>query len=64
MPRMRPGGLILVDNTLYSGQVADPANSRDVVTAIRAFNDHAAADDRVELVLLPVGDGLTMARKR
>lgn len=64
VPRMRPGGLILVDNTLYSGQVADPANSRDVVTAIRAFNDHAAADDRVELVLLPVGDGLTMARKR
>jgi caffeoyl-CoA O-methyltransferase len=64
VPRMRSGGLILVDNTLYSGQVADPANSRDVVTAIRAFNDHAAADDRVELVLLPVGDGLTMARKR
>ena len=64
VPRMRAGGLILVDNTLYSGQVADPANNRDVVTAIRAFNDHAAADDRVELVLLPVGDGLTMARKR
>jgi caffeoyl-CoA O-methyltransferase len=64
VPRMRSGGLILVDNTLYSGQVADPANRRDVVTAIRAFNDHAAADNRVELVLLPVGDGLTMARKR
>ena len=64
VPRMRAGGLILVDNTLYSGQVADPANNRDVVAAIRAFNDHAAADDRVELVLLPVGDGLTMARKR
>ena len=64
VPRMRAGGLILVDNTLFSGQVADPANSRDVVAAIRAFNDHAAADDRVELVLLPVGDGLTLARKR
>jgi caffeoyl-CoA O-methyltransferase len=64
VPRMRAGGLILVDNTLFSGHVADPANTRDTVVAIRAFNDHAAADDRVELVLLPVGDGLTMARKR
>jgi predicted O-methyltransferase YrrM len=64
VPRMRPGGLILVDNTLYSGHVADPENNRDVVVAIRSFNDHAAADDRVDLVLLPVGDGLTMARKR
>jgi caffeoyl-CoA O-methyltransferase len=64
VPRMRAGGLILVDNTLFSGHVADPANTGETVVAIRAFNDHAAADDRVELVLLPVGDGLTMARKR
>ena len=64
VPRMRPGGLILVDNTLFSGLVADPANSQETVLAIRAFNEHAAADDRVELVLLPVGDGLTAARRR
>jgi caffeoyl-CoA O-methyltransferase len=64
VPRMRPGGLILVDNTLFSGLVADPANEQETVRHIRAFNDHAAADDRVDLVLLPVGDGLTMATKR
>jgi caffeoyl-CoA O-methyltransferase len=64
VPRMRAGGLILVDNTLYSGLVADPQNAEQTVLAIRAFNDHAAADDRVDLVVLPVGDGLTMARKR
>jgi caffeoyl-CoA O-methyltransferase len=64
VPRMRPGGVILVDNTLYSGLVADPANNEPTVLAIREFNDHAAADDRVDLVLLPVADGLTMARKR
>jgi caffeoyl-CoA O-methyltransferase len=64
VPRMRTGGLILIDNTLFSGHVADPANTRETVVAIRAFNDHAAADDRVELVVLPVGDGVTMARKR
>jgi caffeoyl-CoA O-methyltransferase len=64
MPRMRPGGVILVDNTLYSGRVIDPASTDANVQAIREFNDHAVADERVELVLLPVGDGLTLARKR
>jgi caffeoyl-CoA O-methyltransferase len=64
VPRMRPGGVILADNTLYSGLVADPANSDPPVLAIREFNDHAAADERVDLVLLPIADGLTMARKR
>jgi caffeoyl-CoA O-methyltransferase len=63
VPRMRPGGLILVDNTLYSGRVIDPASTDANTRGIRDFNDHAAADDRVELVLLPVGDGLTLARK-
>ncbi|MGO8959526.1 MAG: class I SAM-dependent methyltransferase [Streptosporangiaceae bacterium] len=63
VPRMRPGGAILVDNTVSHGRVIDP-NSQDAnVQAIRAFNDHAAADDRVVLVLLPIGDGLTLARK-
>jgi caffeoyl-CoA O-methyltransferase len=44
--------------------VTDPASTHNVVRAIRAFNDHAAADDRVDLVLLPIGDGLTVARRR
>ncbi|HEX9518555.1 MAG TPA: O-methyltransferase [Streptosporangiaceae bacterium] len=64
VPMIRPNGVILVDNTLWSGQVADPRITDDSVQAIRQFNDHAAADDRVELVLLPIGDGLSLARKR
>jgi caffeoyl-CoA O-methyltransferase len=64
VPRIRPGGIILVDNTLQGGEVADPAATGPQVTGMRAFNDHAAADARVDLVLLPVGDGLTLARRR
>jgi caffeoyl-CoA O-methyltransferase len=64
VPRIRPGGVILVDNTLFGGQVIDTADQDASVRGIRDFNDHAVADDRVELVLLPVGDGLTLARKR
>jgi len=63
VPRMRPGGVILADNTLSSGRVIDPFIPDDRVP-VRAFNLHAGADDRVELVLLPIGDGLTMARKK
>jgi caffeoyl-CoA O-methyltransferase len=61
VPRTRRGGIILADNTLAHGRVADPAIP-DV--PVRAFNDHVAADGRVEAVLLTVGDGLTLARKR
>jgi predicted O-methyltransferase YrrM len=64
LPRMRPGGVVLIDNTLADGRVVDPAATRENVTAIKAFNDHAAADSRVDLVLLTIGDGVTMARKR
>jgi caffeoyl-CoA O-methyltransferase len=64
VPRIRPGGVILADNTLYGGQVTDTADRGASVQGIRDFNDHAVADDRVELVLLPVGDGLTLARKK
>jgi predicted O-methyltransferase YrrM len=61
---LRPGGLIAVDNTLWSGQVAD-ANTRDPnAIALRAFNDKVHRDERVDLSLLPVGDGLTLVRKR
>ena len=64
VPRMRPGGVILVDNTLQDGRVIEPASQDANVQAIRAFNDHVIADDRVVVVLLPIGDGLTMARKK
>jgi caffeoyl-CoA O-methyltransferase len=64
VPRIRQGGVILIDNTISSGRVVDPASTGANVTAIRAFNDHAAADGRVALVMLPIGDGLTIARKK
>jgi caffeoyl-CoA O-methyltransferase len=60
--RMRPGGLILVDNVLRGGTVVDPADVDEATTAMRRFNDLVAADPRVEAMILPVGDGLTMAR--
>ncbi|MBA3744810.1 O-methyltransferase [Sporichthya sp.] len=63
VPRLRSGGLILVDNTLWSGQVVDPADTSDDTVALRAFNDRVSADDRMESVLLPLADGLTVARK-
>ena len=63
VPLIRPGGLILVDNTLSHGRVVDLADQDETVQGIRRFNGHARADARVELVLLPIGDGLTLARK-
>jgi caffeoyl-CoA O-methyltransferase len=64
VPRMRPGGVILVDNTLWSGRVL-AADSDDTITrAIRAFNDHVAADSRMESVILPMADGITLSRRR
>lgn len=63
VPMIRPGGVILVDNTLSHGRVVDPREQDDNVQGIRRFNGHARADHRVELVLLPIGDGLTMARR-
>ncbi len=64
VPRMRPGGALLVDNTLWSGRVVDPGDEDPDTMAIRAFNDHVAADDRVDAVLLPISDGLTLCRRR
>jgi caffeoyl-CoA O-methyltransferase len=64
LPRVRPGGLLLVDNTLWSGRVIDPSADDADTVAIKAFNDAIAADDRVESYLLPIGDGLTLIRKR
>jgi predicted O-methyltransferase YrrM len=60
---LRRGGLIAVDNTLWSGAVADPANNDRDTVAIRAFNDALHADRRVEIAMLPLGDGVTLALK-
>jgi caffeoyl-CoA O-methyltransferase len=64
LPRMPPNGLILVDNTLWSGRVLAPDPGDENATAIAAFNDAMAADGRVDAVILPIGDGLTLLRKR
>jgi predicted O-methyltransferase YrrM len=62
---LRTGGLIAIDNTLWSGKVALPAADTDNDTkALQALNDKLHADERVDLALLPIGDGLTLARKR
>jgi caffeoyl-CoA O-methyltransferase len=63
VPRMRAGGVILVDNTLWSGKVVDDGMNDDDTVALRAFNDYVVADPRMESVLLPVADGITLARK-
>jgi caffeoyl-CoA O-methyltransferase len=62
--RLRPGGVILLDNVLWGGRVVDVADTSEDVEAIRAVNDHVAADPRVEVVMLPIADGLTLARRR
>jgi caffeoyl-CoA O-methyltransferase len=63
VPRMRPGGLILVDNVLRAGQVIDPSPSDAGTLAIVEFNRLVLKDSRVESVLLPIADGLTIARR-
>jgi caffeoyl-CoA O-methyltransferase len=64
VPRMRPGGLLAVDNVLWSGRVADPDPADENTRLMMQFNDLVASDDRVDVVILPVGDGLTLARRR
>lgn len=61
---LRRGGLIAVDNTLWSGRVADPSDKDEDTQALRAFNEFVAKDTRVELCLVPIADGLTLLRKR
>jgi predicted O-methyltransferase YrrM len=60
---VRPGGLIAVDNTLWRGRVAEAAKDDDTA-ALQAFNRKLHVDERVDLSLLPIGDGLTLARRR
>ena len=62
---LRHGGYIIADNTLWDGHVTDPAYDHDHQTqGIRRFNDHVAADNRVEQVIVPLRDGLTLIRKK
>ncbi|MEU3350151.1 O-methyltransferase [Streptomyces sp. NPDC037389] len=63
VPRLRPGGLIAVDNVLFFGSVVDPAVTDGPGAAVREFNAHALADKRMESVMLTVADGLTLARR-
>jgi caffeoyl-CoA O-methyltransferase len=63
VPRMRPGGVVLVDNTLLHGRIFAENPDPDAL-AIKQFNEYVLTDDRVELVMLPVGDGLTLAHVR
>ena len=65
LPLINSGGAILADNTLWDGHVVDPAYDHDHQTvSIRQFNDHVAADPRVETVILPERDGMTLIVKR
>lgn len=61
---LRPGGLIVVDNVLFLGKIANPLIQDNSTRAIRAFNEKLHYDERVTLSLVPVGDGLTLAMKR
>ncbi|MEU7830940.1 O-methyltransferase [Nonomuraea sp. NPDC049129] len=61
--RLRPGGLLMVDNTLWSGRVADPAVTDERTAQMREFNDLVREDPRVTVVVLPIADGLTMVRR-
>jgi caffeoyl-CoA O-methyltransferase len=63
VPRVRPGGVLLADNVLWSGEIVNEAESNANVDALRQFNEKVAADDRVEAVMLTAFDGLTIARK-
>jgi caffeoyl-CoA O-methyltransferase len=64
LPRLRPGGLVAVDNVLWEGEVVQPDKKGEELEAIRRFNELVVADDRVDSVMLPVADGLTLACKR
>ena len=64
LPRLNANGLILIDNTLWEGLVVDEDNEDTPTVAIRALNAHLAADDRIDVVLLQLADGVTIVRKR
>jgi predicted O-methyltransferase YrrM len=61
---LRPGGLAAIDNTLWSGSVADESDMLPDTVALRRFNERLMEDERVDLSLVPIGDGMTLARRR
>ena len=61
---VKPGGIIAVDNVLWSGQVIDESDSEPATRAIRSFNEKLYQDDRVSISMVPIGDGLTLAYKK
>jgi caffeoyl-CoA O-methyltransferase len=64
LPRLRPNGLIVFDNVLWMGAVVNPEAQDESTVAIRALNDFLLTDERVDVVMLPVADGITLVRKR
>jgi caffeoyl-CoA O-methyltransferase len=64
LARLRPGGLVLLDNVLLSGRVLDPPADDESAQALAALNDKLAADERVDLAMVGIADGVTIARKR
>jgi len=64
LPRLRTNGVLVFDNVLWMGRVIDPGDRSSSTEAIRALNDAVARDERVEAVMLPVSDGITLVRKR
>nr|WP_170305367.1 class I SAM-dependent methyltransferase [Kitasatospora viridis] len=64
VPRLRPGGLVVLDNVFLGGRVLDPAYQQEHHLAMRRLNDLVAADERVDAVMLPVRDGVTIAQRR
>ena len=64
LARTRPNGVIVFDNVLWGGSVVDASDTSDDTVALRALNDHVARDSRVDAVMLPIADGITIARKR
>ena len=63
VPKLSPRGLIAVDNVFQGGRVLDPAEQNENVVAMRRFNDRVLADERVESVMVPIRDGVTLVRK-
>lgn len=64
LPRLSVGGVIAVDNVLWSGHVIDPDDDSDSTVALREFNDHVAQRDDIDAVMLPIGDGITLITPR
>jgi caffeoyl-CoA O-methyltransferase len=61
---VRPGGILAFDNVLWGGRVADPANTSETTKMIRSLNERLSKDERVSISLVPIGDGLMLARRR